>query len=358
MIEDQDKDMNMTKWRIMIVDDEEDTREVIRAILQSQYEVVEAYDGLDALEKLERYQPDLIIMDVMMPLMDGLDASIAIRENPKFNYIPILFLSALSTKEDMQKGYLSGGDLYIPKPVNPPHLVSMIEKYIKKIPPGLEKKQYTIEQLLEMEKPQAIAPPQPSPSKPEDTEFQKIAARQPVPYHRPSAYELPSLKQLPRVMAVDDEKDMLELLRLALEDNYEVVLESDGLEAIKKVVSYQPDIFILDIMLPKMSGFQLCQSLRRNISFKNSPIIMISAKSSKKDQEYAIRMGADAYLIKPFNTKDLHKVLGELVRKRNMSVRPKNLSIEDIQEKDKSEESVFHIKDGRILKRKEDKEKP
>ena len=344
----------MTKWRIMVVDDEEDTRELIRAILQSQYEVVEAYDGLDALEKLERYQPDLIIMDVVMPLMDGLKASTAIRENQKFNHIPILFLSARAKKEEMEKGYLSGADLYITKPLDPFRLVSVIENFIKKKTMPFEIKHYTLEQLHQMEKQKAAAPAQPIPPKPEDTEFQKIAARQPIPHHRPSAYEQASLKDLPRVMVVDDEKDMLELLRLTLDDFYEVVQESDGIEAIKKVVIFQPDLFILDIMLPKMSGFQLCQSLRRNVTFKDAPIVMISAKSSKKDQEYAFRMGADAYLIKPFNTRDLLKVLTEVIKKRNMSVRPKKLNIDYIQQKDKNEQFVLEAKEKRVLKRRED----
>jgi len=347
----------MTKWRIMIVDDDEDARELIRAILQSQYEMVEAHDGLDALEKIERYQPDLIIMDVVMPLMDGLEASTAIRENPKFNHIPILFLSAKSQKEDMEKGYLSGADLYITKPLEPFRLVSVIQNFIKKKSLPIEKKQYTVEQLSQMEISKVEVPAQPIPSQPGDTEFQKIAARQPIPYHRPSAYEQPSLKQLPRVMVVDDEKDMLEFLRLALRDQYEVIQESDSIEAIKKVVSYQPDLFILDIMLPKMSGFQFCQSLRRNITFKDSPIVMISAKSSKKDQEYAFRMGADAYVIKPFSPKDLLKVIKEVIQKRNISIRSKTLSIDYIQKKDKDEQASIEAKEERVLKRTEEKEK-
>jgi len=340
----------------MIVDDDEDTRDIINNICKSDYEVVEANDGLDALEKLERYQPDLIIMDVLMPLMDGLEASRAIREDPKYSSIPIIFLSALATKEDMQKGYLSGGDLYIPKPLNPPHFLTLVQNFIKKTPMPIEKKQYTMEQLQEMEKPKAPDAAPAPPSKPDDTKFQKIAARQPVPFHRPNPYEQISLQQPPRVMIVDDEKDMLELLRITLQEDFEVVKASDGIEAIKKVISYQPDLFILDIMLPKMSGFQLCQSLRRNITYQNAPIVMISAKSSKKDQDYAFRMGTDAYLAKPFNTKDLLKVVSEVIRRKNMSIRPKKFTIEYIQKEEEKEKSSLDAKEERFIKRKEERD--
>ena len=86
----------MAKWRVMVVDDEEDVRRIISAALKPKYEVVEAHDGLDGLEKLERYEPDFIILDVMMPLVNGFEACEIIRKNPKFRQEPVLFLSARS----------------------------------------------------------------------------------------------------------------------------------------------------------------------------------------------------------------------------------------------------------------------
>ncbi|MBM3333508.1 response regulator, partial [Candidatus Sumerlaeota bacterium] len=76
--------MSVTAFRIMVVDDEADVRAVLRLALAPKFEVVEAHDGLDALEKLERSEPDFMVLDVMMPLMDGFQVCRVVRKNPRF----------------------------------------------------------------------------------------------------------------------------------------------------------------------------------------------------------------------------------------------------------------------------------
>ena len=337
-----------TPWRIMIVDDEEDIRALMAATFANTFEIVEAHDGLDALEKLERYQPDFIIMDVMMPLMNGFEASVAIRDNPKFNHLPILFLSALTTHENMTKAYRAGADLYLTKPIDSSRLLSTVQNFLKKITHPPQKKNYTIDQLREIAKAGVIpdtraaqpAPPQTTPpSLPKQaeteqvkTEFQTIADKQPVPKRKESPYVTYKAVLPHRIMIVDDDPDMVDFIKVSLHSAFEVVSASDGLEAIRKLVVYQPDIFLLDIMLPKMSGYQLCQSLRRNATFCNAPILIVSAKSTQKDIDYAKRMGADSYLTKPFTPKELLDMINDLIKRRQVVVRSKTHSIKDINE--------------------------
>jgi DNA-binding response OmpR family regulator len=336
----------MALLRVMVVDDEEDVRHIVRYTLINYFEVTTAHDGLDALDKLDRYEPDFIIMDVMMPLMNGLEASQEIRENPRFNDIPILFLSGLSTQKDMERGYRSGADLYLTKPFEPSHLLNVVKNLVKKRATPSRKK-FTIEQIQMMEQ-EALAtkketheiPPPPLPEKEEDS-FRKIAAQQPQPMHRPSPYETDAMKALPRIMIVDDDREALDVLQLILQNHFEVVMAMDGIEAIRKVILYQPDLFLLDIMLPKMSGYQLCQSLRRNDTYKNAPIITISAKSSPKDRDYALRMGADKFVTKPFEAHQLLKVVRDAIAMRKMSIRSKKLSIQDIKDSEQEEKGVF-----------------
>lgn len=336
----------MSPLRIMVVDDEDDIRKIIRYTLTGDFEITEACDGLDALEKLERYEPDLIIMDVMMPLMNGLETSRAIRENSRFNDIPILFLSGLSTKKDMEKGYRSGAYLYLTKPFEPSQLASTVKNFAKKYAMPSRKK-YNLEQIQNMAektiptKTETPATPAPSPSADEKDKFQKIAARQPQPMRRPSPYETEAMKVMYRVMIVDDDREMLDILQLILQNQFEVVMAMDGIDAIRKVILYQPDLFILDIMLPKMSGYQLCQSLRRNETYKDAPIITISAKSSKKDRDYALRMGTDVFLSKPFESQEILKAIVDVIKKRRMNIRPKNMTINDIKEREQEEKRDF-----------------
>ncbi len=359
----------MTNWRIMIVDDEEDLRHLIGTTLRMNFEVVEAHDGLDALEKIERFQPDFIIMDVMMPLLNGLDTSVAIRENPNFNHVPILFLSALSTREHMQQAYRSGADLYLTKPIDPNRLLNTVEAFLKKHPIPPMKKKLSIE---EIEKGISSAPPpSPKPSgstaehaparfKEEDTAQKKV--RDVVdhlfqPQTRPNPYDLIASQVIPRVMVVDDDYDMIDFLRLCLQDKFEVVCAVDGISAIQKLIHYQPDLFILDVMLPKMSGYQLCQSIRRNITFRSAPVLMISAKTTRKDEEYALRLGADAYLRKPFTMQNLQANVCEVIKKRKMVPSAKKLSIGEIMAKEQGEtEKSAEAQEERILKKQEESE--
>src|SRR5688500_2439626 len=113
----------MPQWRILIVDDEPDIRTIIRGALTSKYEIVEAQDGLEALQKLELVEPDFIILDVMMPMMDGYQTCEAIRKHARFKGLSVLFLSALNANEDIKKGYTAGANLYLTKPFDPARLL-------------------------------------------------------------------------------------------------------------------------------------------------------------------------------------------------------------------------------------------
>ncbi|MCE5229476.1 response regulator, partial [bacterium] len=289
----------MSRYRILVVDDDEDLRRVLKMTLSSRYEVVEACDGLDALSKLDTYEPDFAIIDILMPLMDGFQLCEAIRRHKSFKMIQVMFLSGHGTKENIKKGYAAGANLFMTKPVDPERLLRNVDFTIQHELPPLRNKKYTLDQIarMEAEKGSAGAAPAPQPE-PEPAP----APRRPAPAPRaaapaPQPAPMPDLK-VPRLLIVDDDEEMLEMLKIALRDNYEVTTATDGMEAIQRIVEYEPDVLLLDIMLPKMNGYQLLQSLRRNISYKALPVIVISAKSSQRDQDYALRLGANHFLPK------------------------------------------------------------
>src|SRR5690606_12425126 len=96
---------------------------------EPQYEVVEARDGLDALEMLERAEPDFVVLDVMMPLMDGIQTCQAIRANHRYSDMSVLFLTALSSKEDIRRGYDVGTNLYLTKHFVPTRLCRNVDMF-------------------------------------------------------------------------------------------------------------------------------------------------------------------------------------------------------------------------------------
>jgi two-component system alkaline phosphatase synthesis response regulator PhoP/two-component system response regulator ResD len=105
------------------------------------------------------------------------------------------------------------------------------------------------------------------------------------------------------VLVVDDEKNIVQLARLYLsKEGYEVEAAFDGLEALKKAKSVRPDLIILDLMMPEMDGLDVCKELRKT---SNVPIIMLTAKGDDIDRIIGLEIGADDYMTKPFNPREL-----------------------------------------------------
>lgn len=118
------------KSKILIADDEADIRKILRLLLEKKgYTVAEASNGQDAVKKAREGDIDLIIMDIMMPYLSGIDATAAIRE---FSTVPILFLTAKSMDSDKESAYISGGDDYIVKPFSSTELILKVESLIRR----------------------------------------------------------------------------------------------------------------------------------------------------------------------------------------------------------------------------------
>ncbi len=106
-----------------------------------------------------------------------------------------------------------------------------------------------------------------------------------------------------KIMVVDDEAPIIDVLSYNLEKaNYEVVIARDGEEAIAQGRKEQPDLIILDLMLPKVDGFEVCRTLR---SERDVPIIMLTARDEEVDRVVGLELGADDYVVKPFSTREL-----------------------------------------------------
>lgn len=127
----------MASGRILLVDDELDFVEATKLILEHKsYEVVVAYDGIEGLKKAKTECPDLIILDVMMPEMDGYEVCTRLKKDPKYCHIPILLLTAVgqavySTEYTKEMGMRTEADDYVDKPVEPSELISRVENLLK-----------------------------------------------------------------------------------------------------------------------------------------------------------------------------------------------------------------------------------
>jgi DNA-binding response OmpR family regulator len=117
------------------------------------------------------------------------------------------------------------------------------------------------------------------------------------------------------VFIVEDDYDISEVLRFNLEHKgYKVVWEENGENAFEKIINDIPDLLILDLALPGISGIDVCRYLKNNEKTKHLPIIILTAKIKKEDREAAVSAGADDYITKPFTLKDVLKRVDALIK--------------------------------------------
>ena len=110
----------------------------------------------------------------------------------------------------------------------------------------------------------------------------------------------------PRILIVDDEADLVSVLRIGLEiDGFEVLSASDGEEGLRRARDDGPDLVVLDLMLPKLDGYKVCRALKFDERYRALPIFILSARSGEQDRRLALDVGADAFVTKPYDMADL-----------------------------------------------------
>ena len=126
-----------------------------------------------------------------------------------------------------------------------------------------------------------------------------------------------------KILVVDDDVNICELLRLYLEkDGFECVVANDGSEALKCEQIHKPDLILLDIMLPKLDGWQVCREIRKT---SNVPIIMLTAKGETFDKVLGLELGADDYVTKPFETKEVVARIKAVLRRTGENEKTENI---------------------------------
>ena len=127
-----------------------------------------------------------------------------------------------------------------------------------------------------------------------------------------------------KILIVDDDANICELLRLYLEkDGFDTVVANDGEQAVEYASKYSPDLILLDIMLPKLDGWQVCREIRKT---SETPIIMLTAKGETFDKILGLELGADDYVSKPFDTKEVISRIKAVLRRTNDSDKGSQIS--------------------------------
>jgi DNA-binding response OmpR family regulator len=119
--------------------------------------------------------------------------------------------------------------------------------------------------------------------------------------------------KLPRILIIDDEADLVSVLRFGLEvEGFEVISAGDGEEGLRLAREQQPALMLLDLMLPKLDGYKVCRALKFDERYKKIPVFILSARSGEQDRKLALEMGADAFVTKPY---DMRALVGRIRQK-------------------------------------------
>ena len=153
-----------------------------------------------------------------------------------------------------------------------------------------------------------------------------------------------------KILIVDDEKNILDIIAFNLKkEGYQIIKASDGEEGVKKAMEENPDLILLDIMMPKMDGYEACKKIREK---KNTPIIMLTARAEEVDKVLGLELGADDYVTKPFGVRELMARVKANLRKtafREESVEEQPAAEGNFGRLDLNAERYEVRKDGKII---------
>ena len=151
-----------------------------------------------------------------------------------------------------------------------------------------------------------------------------------------------------KIFIIEDEPSIIQLVQHNLEKNGFIVSSSvNGNDGLKELKKFQPDLLLLDWMLPDLSGIEICKNIRKDNSFKNLPVIMLTAKGEEEDKIKGLDSGVDDYLTKPFSFNELMARIKAVLRRTNPNTVSDNLKFDDLM-LDRIEKRVF--RDGQEIK--------
>ncbi|MGC8740163.1 MAG: response regulator [Candidatus Sumerlaeaceae bacterium] len=312
--------------RVLVVDDDPDVRLIVSHALSKHFEVITCASGVEALERIDRYEPDFIVMDVMMPVLTGIDAVRAIKKDARFAHVPVVFLTGRSDNEAVREAMGAGGDYYLQKPFDPQDLLELVGQMVKQHCIVPRQKRFSLDELVANSpyRECVMGAREEGEEKPTPARGEEEPVSQP---HRPLT---PSTSRRVRVMIIDDDVDVVNYVKSILREDYEIIGISDSELAPEKIVAYQPDILLLDIVMPKLNGFHLSHLIRINRRLRGSKIIFVSSRTDHEAIAKAFTLGASDYLEKPFTPEQLRRKIHTVTQHPDFICPKKRLSYMEI----------------------------
>ena len=256
----------MKRPRVLAVDDEEGIRKYIARALEPSFKVLTAADGAEGLRQAAAEQPQLILLDIHLPGLDGLSVLARLKTSPQTSAIPVVIVSVAGQTDILLEAQQGGAVDHVIKPFTIEELRRVVQRNLV---------------------PEAAQPSGGDAVLPDSVEG--AAAR-------------------PRVLIIEDEEGIRTLMRRSLSGRYDVVTASDGLEGLSQVKQAKPRLIFLDLRMPGLDGLAVLAKLKAAQDTRDIPVVIVSVHGETDLLLEGQRSGAADHIIKPFHIEELRSM--------------------------------------------------
>ncbi|MEZ5691012.1 MAG: PleD family two-component system response regulator [Rickettsiales bacterium] len=273
--------------QILVVDDIPANIKLLEAKLTSEYyDVIAAVDGFEAIKKVKAHKPDLILLDVMMPEMDGFEVCTKLKADPEISHIPVVMVTALSEKSDRLKGLEAGADDFITKPIDDTVLLARVKSLIR------------IKTLLDELRLRDATGVQMGAASGSDNNFIEDVSGS-------------------KILLIDDDEIQSKSILSKLEETYEAHLEDNVDNAVSVAVAGKFDVILISTLLNDMDGLRLASHIKSTEETRNTPIIVLVDEDEKHIMLKALDMGISDYLVVPIDKNEMAVRIKTQVRRKH-----------------------------------------
>ena len=272
--------------RVLVVDDILSNVKLLEAKLTAEYfEVISAYNGADALARMSEQMPDIVLLDVMMPGMDGFEVCRRIKANPKTAHVPVVMVTALDQPSDRVAGLEAGADDFLTKPVDDAALFARVRSLVrlKMMTDELRMRETTGQSMGLMDATDSLQDANPS----------------------------------GRILIIEDRPESVAWFTGALQPTHDVSSVDTFEEALVRVRGGDFDLIVVSLGVRGFDGLRLCSQLRSLPEARNVPILVVVSDGDRRKLTQALEMGVNDYLTRPVDRNELvARVRTQLRKKR------------------------------------------
>ncbi len=277
--------------RILVVDDVPANVKLLEARLSAEYfDVATAFNGAEALAVCERAECDIVLLDVMMPQLDGFEVCRRLKSNPLTHHIPVVMVTALDQPSDRVRGLEAGADDFLTKPVSDIALVSRVR--------SLARLKMVTDELR----------------------MRAVTSRE-IGIQSPEREAVAETGRNGRVLLVDDRETSYERLMATLSSEHSVDLQTNPNEAVFRAAEGDYDLVIVSLGLRDFDGLRLCSQVRSLERTRNIPILAIAEADNSTRLARGLEIGVNDYLIRPVDRNEMLARVRTQIKKRRYTER-------------------------------------